>query len=123
VKKRTIERRARIRAERAHEPWHRLYTNRVWKALRAQRLADEPLCRMCAAVGKWVGATVVDHVKPHKGEQALFYDYENTQSLCKQHHDASKQSEERRGYSRAIGVDGWPTDERHPFNASGLGKK
>jgi len=57
----------------------------------------------------------VDHIKPHKGDPTLIYDWDNLQTLCKFHHDSHKQSEEKRGYSVKIGKDGWPEDERHPF--------
>jgi 5-methylcytosine-specific restriction protein A len=32
-------------------------------------------------------ATVVDHIVPHRGNQKLFWDRKNWQSLCKTHHD------------------------------------
>jgi 5-methylcytosine-specific restriction endonuclease McrA len=97
-------------------PHHHLYKTRAWKGLRAQRLAEDPLCTMCKAQGHLTAATVVDHVKPHKGDHALFFAYANTQSLCKPHHDRAKQREDRRGYGGAIGPDGWPIDARHPAN-------
>jgi hypothetical protein len=72
---------------------------------------------MCKAAGRTVAAAVVDHVVPHRGDAALFWDPDNLQSLCKPHHDGSKQSEELRGYSREVDpVTGWPIDERHPSN-------
>ncbi|WP_338080605.1 HNH endonuclease signature motif containing protein [Cohnella luojiensis] len=37
--------------------------------------------------GRVVAATVVDHIKPHKGNKILFWDKNNWQPLCKQHHD------------------------------------
>ena len=38
------------------------------------------------------------------------------QSLCKACYDSTKQTEERRGYSREVGTDGFPLDPRHPGN-------
>ncbi len=35
-----------------------------------------------------VAATVVDHVKAHKGDQQLFWDETNHRAVCKPHHDA-----------------------------------
>ncbi len=52
---------------------------------------------MCEAEGKATAATVVDHIVPHKGDQALFWDTDNWQSLCVHHHASVKQREERRG--------------------------
>ncbi len=40
-------------------------------------------------------ATVVDHIKPHRGDPKLFWDQENWQALCARHHDRDKQREER----------------------------
>ena len=47
---------------------------------------------------------MVDHVKPHRGDWALFIDPANHQSLCKHHHDqktAREQAEERRKNARS----------------------
>jgi len=65
-------------------------------------------------------ASVADHIKPHRGSLALFYDPANLQSLCDQSpfrcHSSAKQSEERLGYSKAVGIDGFPIDPTHPAN-------
>lgn len=64
---------------------------------------------MCQAEGRITAASVVDHIVPHKGDQALFWDVEgNWQALCKLHHDSQKQREERGTAVQAIGEDGWP---------------
>ena len=70
-----------------------------------------------------VPASVVDHIIPHRGDESLFWDQTNWQSLCKQCHDSAKQKEETHGYSSAIGVDGWPIDSEHPANTGKLGQK
>ncbi len=41
----------------------------------------------------------------------------NLQALCDAHHNAGKQAEEHRGYSRQVDARGWPVDARHPVNA------
>lgn len=65
-------------------------------------------------------ATVVDHVVEHKGDPALFFSFDNTQSLCDQVpfrcHSSRKQSIERRGFDNAVGADGFPVDACHPAN-------
>ena len=71
---------------------------------------------MCERQDKVTSAEVVDHIKPHKGDESLFFDFDNTQSLCASHHNSAKQSEERLGYSTEIGLDGYPVDPRHPRN-------
>jgi hypothetical protein len=32
------------------------------------------------------------------------------------HHNSAKRFEEIRGYTKEIGVDGWPLDPKHPAN-------
>lgn len=71
---------------------------------------------MCSGQGQQTKAVVVDHIEPHRGDYDLFWDIYNHQSLCKLHHDAAKQREEKRGYSNQVGLDGWPTDSNHPAN-------
>jgi 5-methylcytosine-specific restriction protein A len=44
-----------------------------------------------------VAATVVDHVVPHRGDAALFWDEVNWAALCKRCHDAKTAREGRWG--------------------------
>lgn len=53
-----------------------------WTKLRKAWLVSEPFCRSCGAA-----ADTVDHVIPHRGDVAIFWDQENLQSLCKACHD------------------------------------
>jgi 5-methylcytosine-specific restriction protein A len=72
---------------------------------------------MCRDAGRIVAATVVDHRQPHKGEPELFWDRHNLQSLCKAHHDVSKQRDETRGFVGGATVAGLPLDPSHHWNA------
>jgi 5-methylcytosine-specific restriction endonuclease McrA len=65
-----------------------------WQQEREQYLAEHPLCVMCDAEGRLVGATVVDHITPHRGDQKLFWRRSNWQSLCATHHSSHKQRQE-----------------------------
>jgi 5-methylcytosine-specific restriction enzyme A len=65
----------------------------IWKSIRRHRLAEEPRCRQCAIEGRTEAANYVDHVKPHLGRRSLFFQYENTQSLCAHHHNLRKREE------------------------------
>ena len=65
-----------------------------WQKARKAFLAEHPLCVMCGREGRIEAATVVDHKVPHRGDQALFWDVMNWQSLCGFHHNRAKQSEE-----------------------------
>lgn len=53
-----------------------------WQQARKGWLAKHPLCIHCQARGHVVVATDVDHIVPHKGDMALFWDRANWQSLC-----------------------------------------
>jgi 5-methylcytosine-specific restriction endonuclease McrA len=100
--------RTRTRSREGAE-WQALYNSTRWRKLRLIHLASEPLCRMCKAEGRITPATICDHITPHKGNVALFYDSGNFASLCKPCHDRHKQSEERTGKAKpVIGLDGWP---------------
>lgn len=81
-----------------------------WQRERLQYLSQHPLCVTCFAQGCITPATVVDHIKPHKGDPVLMWDRNNWQALCKSHHDRDKQSQDRGGNKRTvqIGADGWP---------------
>jgi 5-methylcytosine-specific restriction enzyme A len=72
------------------KPWYR---SPIWKAIKRHRLAAEPQCRECAVEGRTEPATHVDHIEPHQGEESLFMQYENTQSLCRDHHNAHRYQE------------------------------
>lgn len=61
-------------------------------------------------------ATVADHVERHNGDAALFWNGK-LQSLCAPHHNSAKQRAELRGYSSAVGEDGFPLDPLHPANS------
>jgi 5-methylcytosine-specific restriction endonuclease McrA len=62
-----------------------------WQKARAAFLQKHPDCIMC---GK--PAVVVDHIEPHRGDKAKFWNSRNWQPLCTHHHSSTKQSQERR---------------------------
>ena len=62
------------------------YTYR-WEKARAAFLGEHPLCKACYQEGRVEPATVVDHIKPHRGDLTLFWSTDNWQSLCKRCHD------------------------------------
>ena len=68
-----------------------------WERERARFLRDNPLCVEHERNGRVAEATVVDHVKPHRGDQSLFWTRANWQSLCKPCHD-SKTAREDGGF-------------------------
>ncbi len=67
--------------------YHGWYFLPIWtRELRPKQLQKEPFCRECAKLGRRTYATVVDHIKPHRGDWGLFTDENNLQSLCEHHH-------------------------------------
>lgn len=73
--------------------------NARWRRERSAFLELNPLCKHCQSDGRITIATVVDHIIPHKGDYQLFWDWNNWQPLCKQHHD-SKTAKEDGGFGR-----------------------
>lgn len=90
-----------------------------WRQARNAYLADNPLCAECDKHGRVTPANIVDHIVPHKGNYALFWDTSNWQPLCKCCHD-SKTAKEDGGFgnkggkvSKSCDNNGIPTDTRH----------
>ena len=98
------------------------YRTKAWWNLRRQAFVRDGFrCRFCGKQCRGNGKTdpegaICDHVKPHRGDEALFFDLGNLQTLCKRCHDRHKQRTERNGFDRVIGDDGWPLDPKHPAN-------
>lgn len=66
---------------------------------------------MHALRGETVPADTVDHIRPHRGDPVLFWDYGNLQSVCKACHDGILQKLEKGGdFERETGLDGWPIE-------------
>lgn len=100
-------------------PFRKWYSTAGWKSIRKRRLETDPLCCRCSQRGLIVPSDTVNHIKPHRGNRALFFCYENTEAVCKICHDRFIQREEIHGYSNEVGPDGWPIDARHPANRIG----
>lgn len=62
--------------------WTHLYSTKKWTQLREAKLTETPFCHICQTTLN----LHVDHIKDHKGNLTLFYDYENLQVLCREHH-------------------------------------
>jgi 5-methylcytosine-specific restriction enzyme A len=101
--------------------WRDFYGLQSWRRRRAHQLRKEPLCRQCKARGVVTPATIADHVEPHGGNYTRFVLGE-LQSLCRDCHQP-KWASDKRGYSDAIGDDGFPLDVKHPFNRVRSGAK
>lgn len=93
---------------------HRGYDYR-WQKARTAFLQEHPFCVYCLREHRIAATTVaetilecaarglpvpygnvVDHIKPHRGDQALFWDRTNWQTCCATHHSRDKQRQEAR---------------------------
>ncbi len=63
----------------------------AWEKARVAYLAKHRFCLRCGDP-----ATVVDHIRPHRGDREIFWDRDNWQPLCGPCHNSTKQREERR---------------------------
>lgn len=82
-----------------------LYKTKKWQRTRAAKLAANPLCQ-CPGCGEGrvrvTPATVVDHIRPHRGDEVLFFAWDNLQSMAKPCHDRKTATEDS-GFARR-----WP---------------
>jgi 5-methylcytosine-specific restriction protein A len=72
-----------------------------WRKARARFLQEHPLCAACERQGRVTAAAVVDHIVPHRGDQALFWDERNWQPMCRKCHDRKTFAQDTRRLSRA----------------------
>lgn len=87
---------------------------KVWRAIRAQVLTEQPLCLICQMQGKIEPAVHVDHIDndAHNNERS------NLQGLCARHHSEKTAAEMRGKIWRVKGCDanGFPHDPGHHWN-------
>ncbi len=98
-----------------------LYRTARWQRVRRAQLSREPLCRLHRQLGMVVVATVADHVLPHRGDETLFWDETNLQSLCADCHSRHKQAQECTGSLAGCDASGQPIDPSHHWNSRGAG--
>lgn len=90
----------RLTAKRAATPARKSSSERgytwAWqKAIKAWKAADPDrlLCGACLERGLYVPMHAVDHVVPHKGDAARFWDQSNWRALCEACHNAKSARE------------------------------
>src|SRR5688572_18837870 len=54
---------------------------------------NHTVCALCLIEGFIERAFAVDHITPHRGNQQLFWDHTNHQSLCESHHNRKAREE------------------------------
>lgn len=81
-------------------PWRSWYKTSRWQKLRAAVLIrDKYVCQRTGVllIGKHPApnSPVVDHIKPHRGDEKLFWDDANLHAVSKEYHDSEKQKAEQ----------------------------
>jgi 5-methylcytosine-specific restriction protein A len=72
----------------------RFYASAAWRRVRAQVLADRPLCVRCELAGYYRPADHVDHVEARKRRPDLALDESNLQGLCQPCHNRKRAEEQ-----------------------------
>lgn len=95
-----------------------LYNTNRWKTSAKKFIYHNPICTYCGRM-----ATVVNHKVPHRGNEALFWDKANWESVCKPCHDSTVKKLEN---GKEDGKDfvsnnycdenGLPVSKAHPWN-------
>lgn len=81
---------------RDQQHWRKWYHTARWKKLRWSVLVrDLFTCTRCERLENDTSQLVADHKRPHRGDEALFWDENNLTTLCKPCHDGAKQAEEK----------------------------
>jgi 5-methylcytosine-specific restriction protein A len=88
----------------------------AWRRIRTQVLAEEPLCRMCAARGLVVPATDVDHIQDSRADYSDDNSRSNLQSLCHSCHSIKTARSMGKSVTLGCDVSGLPVDPAHPWN-------
>ena len=82
---------------------HRHLYNRRWEKARRIYLIEHPLCVDCDDHGLTEPATEVDHIVPHRGDPAIFWNTDNWQALCKPCHSRKTASHDG-GFANQRGI-------------------
>lgn len=81
---------------RANLSWRKWYNTTRWRKLRwAILVRDTFTCQLCGKLEGKTSQLVADHRRPHRGDEAKFWDASNIWTVCKPCHDSVKQKEER----------------------------
>jgi 5-methylcytosine-specific restriction endonuclease McrA len=91
---------ARHRERDSNQAYRQWYKTGRWQKLRHQiLLRDTYRCQqtgvLCIGKHPAGNSAVVDHIKPHRGDEHLFWDPSNLQTVSKAYHDSEKQKQER----------------------------
>lgn len=81
-------------------PWRKWYKTARWRALKDEvHLRDLYVCQktgvLCSGKYPAPNSPVADHIVPHRGNEKLFWDPSNLQTVSKAYHDGEKQKAEQ----------------------------
>lgn len=90
------------------KPKRQRYNSDAWRRASAEWLERFPFCVLCLmhcrinerAMSDTCGTQrhlIVDHIEPHRGNERLYWDRNNLQTLCRLCHDRDKQSHDSSG--------------------------
>lgn len=88
----TVTRGYCVRCQPQRDPG--VHYGRRWGKARAAYLAEHPFCVDCERQGEQTLATDVDHIIPHAGNAARFWNQGNWQPLCHSHHAMKTRAEQ-----------------------------
>lgn len=88
------------RRHRDAQPWRAWYKTARWEQLRQQVFVrDMFVCQrsghMCIGQGNAPNAPIANHKTPHRGDERLFWDINNIETVTKAVHDSLIQREEQ----------------------------
>lgn len=87
-------------SQRREPPWKAWYRTSRWRALRLEVFArDGYRCQrsgvMCVGAHPAPNSPVANHKRPHRGDERLFWDPDNLETVSKAVHDSIIQAEEQ----------------------------
>lgn len=109
------DRKAADRQRNDRAPWRAWYHTKRWEDLRLEVFVrDRFVCQrtgvLCVGKHPAPNSPVANHIRPHRGDPALFWDPDNIETVTKQIHDSEIQSEEQ----RCGGGGGWGLSTHPP---------
>lgn len=96
---------ARQQSDDQRQNAHQRGYTRKWREASKGFLRVHPMCECdeCKAAPAPLRAVLVDHIQPHKGDMAKFWDRNNWQAMAKVCHD-KKTAREDGGFGRSPGT-------------------
>jgi 5-methylcytosine-specific restriction enzyme A len=99
--------------------WDRLYSSNRWRKFSRLFLDINPVCVRCQREGQTQISEITHHLVEYRpGDSDLRFWEGPFEAVCRNHHLQAHGRAAMRPYSTAIGADGFPIDESHPFSVA-----